>query len=165
MAFIWTDKKVSFLRKSAGILTTRQIADKLKTNITVVRNMAYRLDLHLRVPKYNEKHLERVLALYDSAENFSLKEIAQKTGLTLSTLHYILYVKSNLPLCSKTEYVVFDTDDAVQYRVPKEVLDLESSSLDGPNNDDSVRDIYLIDGTRYAARNIRQEVVISRNRA
>jgi hypothetical protein len=28
--------------------------------------MAYRLNLHLRVPKYNEKDLEQVQALYDS---------------------------------------------------------------------------------------------------
>ncbi|MCL9673018.1 helix-turn-helix domain-containing protein [Citrobacter sp. MNAZ 1397] len=165
MAFIWTDKKLGFLRKSAGILTTRQIAEKLDTNITVVRNMAYRLNLHLRVPKYNEKDLEQVQALYDSPENLSLKEIAKKTGLTLSTLHYILYVKSNHALYNKTEYVLFDTEDAVQYRVPKDVLDLESSSLDNIASENDVREIYLMDGTCFSARNIKQEVVISRTRA
>jgi type IV secretory pathway VirB9-like protein len=66
MAFIWTDKKVRFSAKERRHLTTRQIAEKLDTNITVVRNMAYRLNLHLRLPKYNEKDLEQVQALYDS---------------------------------------------------------------------------------------------------
>lgn len=165
MAFIWTDKKLSFLRSSAGILTTSQIAGKLNTNITVVRNMAYRLNLHLRVPKYNEKDIERVQALYESPENLSLKEIAKKTGLTPSTLHYILYVKSNNVLYSKTEYVVFDAEDAVQYRVPRDVLDLESSCLDNIASGSDVRNIYLIDGTCFSARNIKQEVVISRARA
>lgn len=165
MAFIWTDKKLGFLRKSAGILTTRQIAEKLETNITVVRNMAYRLNLHLRVPKYSETDLVQVQALYESPENLSLKEIANKTGLTLSTLHYILYVKSNHALYNKTEYVVFDTEDAVQYRVPKDVLDLESSGLDNITSGSDIREIYLLDGTRFSARNIKQEVVISRTRA
>jgi hypothetical protein len=66
MAFIWTDKKLGFLRKSAGISRRDKPAEKLDTNITVVRNMAYRLNLHLRLPKYNEKDKEQVQALYDS---------------------------------------------------------------------------------------------------
>lgn len=61
--------------------------------------------------------------------------------------------------------MLFDTEDAVQYRVPKDVLDLESSSLDNIASENDVREIYLMDGTCFSARNIKQEVVISRTRA
>ncbi len=45
MAFIWNDESLAILRENAGILTTEQIAQLLHTNITAVRNMAYRLKL------------------------------------------------------------------------------------------------------------------------
>nr|QLG02788.1 hypothetical protein pE0272_2_00046 [Escherichia coli] len=48
MAFIWNDESLAILRENAGILTTEQIAQLLHTNITAVRNMAYRLKLSLR---------------------------------------------------------------------------------------------------------------------
>ncbi|WP_251287801.1 hypothetical protein [Escherichia coli] len=93
MAFIWNDESLAILRENAGILTTEQIAQLLHTNITAVRNMAYRLKLSLRVTAYNHRRIAQVQALYAS-ETLSLKEIAAKTGLTASTVQYIVYVKS-----------------------------------------------------------------------
>ncbi|MEZ6855420.1 hypothetical protein LQT91_25425 (plasmid) [Escherichia coli] len=95
MAFIWNDESLAILRENAGILTTEQIAQLLHTNITAVRNMAYRLKLSLRVTAYNHRRIAQVQALYAS-ETLSLKEIAAKTGLTASTVQYIVYVKSKI---------------------------------------------------------------------
>ncbi|CDL36099.1 hypothetical protein [Citrobacter freundii] len=55
MAFRWNKESLAVLRENAGVLTTEQIAGMLHTNITVVRNMAYRLKLSLRVSAYNQK--------------------------------------------------------------------------------------------------------------
>ena len=89
MAFIWNDESLAILRENAGILTTEQIAQLLHTNITAVRNMAYRLKLSLRVTAYNHRRIAQDQALYAS-ETLSLKEIAAKTGLTASTVQYIV---------------------------------------------------------------------------
>ncbi|MCW7064339.1 hypothetical protein NYV51_00065 [Escherichia coli] len=104
MAFIWNDESLAILRENAGILTTEQIAQLLHTNITAVRNMAYRLKLSLRVTAYNHRRIAQVQALYAS-ETLSLKEIAAKTGLTASTVQYIVYVKSKNKPYATTEYV------------------------------------------------------------
>lgn len=93
MAFRWNKESLAVLRENAGVLTTEQIAGMLHTNITVVRNMAYRLKLSLRVSAYNQKRIEQVQTLYTSSEPLNLKEIAAKTGLTFSTVQYIVYVK------------------------------------------------------------------------
>ena len=60
MAFIWNDESLAILRENAGILTTEQIAQLLHTNITAVRNMAYRLKLSLRVTAYNHRRIAQV---------------------------------------------------------------------------------------------------------
>lgn len=62
MAFIWNDESLAILRENAGILTTEQIAQLLHTNITAVRNMAYRLKLSLRVTAYNHRRIAQVQA-------------------------------------------------------------------------------------------------------
>lgn len=126
MAFIWNDESLAILRENAGILTTEQIAQLLHTNITAVRNMAYRLKLSLRVTAYNHRRIAQVQALYAS-ETLSLKEIAAKTGLTASTVQYIVYVKSKNKPYATTEYVSFETENAVHYRVQKEFVDTERS--------------------------------------
>lgn len=110
MAFIWNDESLAILRENAGILTTEQIAQLLHTNITAVRNMAYRLKLSLRVTAYNHRRIAQVQALYAS-ETLSLKEIAAKTGLTASTVQYIVYVKSKNKPYATTEYVSFETEN------------------------------------------------------
>ncbi|MEL3375466.1 hypothetical protein R9S09_00895 [Escherichia coli] len=115
MAFIWNDESLAILRENAGILTTEQIAQLLHTNITAVRNMAYRLKLSLRVTAYNHRRIAQVQALYAS-ETLSLKEIAAKTGLTASTVQYIVYVKSKNKPYATTEYVSFETENAVKWR-------------------------------------------------
>ena len=93
MAFRWNKESLAVLRENAGVFTAEQIAGMLHTNITVVRNMAYRLKLSLRVSAYNQKRIEQVQTLYTSSEPLNLKEIAAKTGLTFSTVQYIVYVK------------------------------------------------------------------------
>ena len=160
MAFIWNDESLAILRENAGILTTEQIAQLLHTNITAVRNMAYRLKLSLRVTAYNHRRIAQVQALYAS-ETLSLKEIAAKTGLTASTVQYIVYVKSKNKPYATTEYVSFETENAVHYRVQKEFVDTERSLLDNISDNTRFRELYLTDGTFYCARNIKYEVFIS----
>lgn len=160
MAFIWNDESLAILRENAGILTTEQIAQLLHTNITAVRNMAYRLKLSLRVTAYNHRRIAQVQALYAS-ETLSLKEIAAKTGLTASTVQYIVYVKSKNKPYATTEYVSFETENAVHYRVQKEFFDTERSLLDNISDNTRFRELYLTDGTFYCARNIKYEVFIS----
>lgn len=154
MAFIWNDESLAILRENAGILTTEQIAQLLHTNITAVRNMAYRLKLSLRVTAYNHRRIAQVQALYAS-ETLSLKEIAAKTGLTVSTVQYIVYVKSKNKPYATTEYVSFETENAVHYRVQKEFVGTERSLLDNISDNTRFRELYLTDGTFYCARNIK----------
>lgn len=149
MAFIWNDESLAILRENAGILTTEQIAQLLHTNITAVRNMAYRLKLSLRVTAYNHRRIAQVQALYAS-ETLSLKEIAAKTGLTASTVQYIVYVKSKNKPYATTEYVSFETENAVHYRVQKEFVDTERSLLDNISDNTRFRELYLTDGTFIA---------------
>lgn len=137
MAFIWNDESLAILRENAGILTTEQIAQLLHTNITAVRNMAYRLKLSLRVTAYNHRRIAQVQALYAS-ETLSLKEIAAKTGLTASTVQYIVYVKSKNKPYATTEYVSFETENAVHYRVQKDF-------------------VLIVKGTKAQAEAIREE--------
>ena len=82
MAFIWNDESLALLRENAGVLSTQHIAQMLCTNVTVVRNMAYRLKLSLRVSAYSQKRIQQVQALYESDEPLTMKEIAVRTGLT-----------------------------------------------------------------------------------
>lgn len=49
MVFSWTEERINDLRENAGKLKAREIAQALGTNTTVVRNMAVRLKLSLRV--------------------------------------------------------------------------------------------------------------------
>ena len=62
MAFIWNDESLALLRENAGVLSTQHIAQMLCTNVTVVRNMAYRLKLSLRVSAYSQKRIQQVQA-------------------------------------------------------------------------------------------------------
>ncbi|POT57796.1 hypothetical protein C3432_07590 [Citrobacter amalonaticus] len=161
MAFIWNEESLAFLRENAGVLTTGQIAQLLCTNITVVRNMAYRQKLSLRVSAYNQQRIQLVQGLYESDESLSLKEIARRTGLTYSTVQYIVYVKLKSKPYATREYVSFETENAVHYRVQKEFIDTERSLLHDISDSTRFHELYLKDGTFYCARNIRHEVIIS----
>ncbi len=161
MAFRWNEESLTVLRENAGVLTTEQIAQMLCTNITVVRNMAYRLKIGLRVSAYNQKRIEQVQALYASSEPLNLKEIAAKTGLTFSTVQYIVYVKLKSKPYTTREYVSFETEDAVHYRIQKEFIDTERSLLHNIPDNTCLHQLYLTDGTLYCVRNIRREVIIS----
>lgn len=161
MAFIWNEQRLAILRENAGILTTEHIARMLGTNVMAVRNMAYRLKLSLRVLTYNQKRIQQVQALYESTESLSLKAIAARTGLTFSTVQYIVYVKLKHKPYATREYLSFETENAVHYRVQKAFVDTKRSLLhDLPDNRD-YHELYLTDGTCYYARNIRHEVIIS----
>ncbi|CAM7275789.1 HTH luxR-type domain-containing protein [Citrobacter freundii] len=160
MAFRWNKESLAVRRENAGVFTTEQIAGMLHTNITVVRNMAYRLKLSLRVSAYNQKRIEQVQTLYTSSEPLNLKEIAAKTGLTFSTVQYIVYVKLKSKPYTKREYVSFETDDAVHYRIQREFIDTERSLLHNIPDNTRFHQLYLTDGTLYCARNIRSEVII-----
>ncbi|MDL7364705.1 hypothetical protein QS609_24780 [Escherichia coli] len=97
----------------------------------------------------------------DYLQQCRLKEIAAKTGLTASTVQYIVYVKSKNKPYATTEYVSFETENAVHYRVQKEFVDTERSLLDNISDNTRFRELYLTDGTFYCARNIKYEVFIS----
>ncbi|EPQ0974269.1 hypothetical protein NNU90_004521 [Citrobacter farmeri] len=161
MAFIWNDENLALLRENAGVLSTQNIAQLLCTNVTVVRNMAYRLKLSLRVSAYNQKRLQQVRALYESPEPLTMKEIAAQTGLTFSTVQYIVYVKLKHKPYATREFIVFETQDAVHYRVQKEFVDTERTLLHQVADKTRYQELYLKDGTAYCARNIRHEVIIS----
>ncbi|EPJ5576228.1 hypothetical protein I5445_04690 [Citrobacter farmeri] len=161
MAFIWNDESLALLRENAGVLSTQNIAQLLCTNVTVVRNMAYRLKLSLRVSAYNQKRLQQVQALYESPEPLTMKEIAARTGLTFSTVQYIVYVKLKHKPYATREFIVFETQDAVHYRVQKEFVDTERTLLQQVADKTRYQELYLKDGTAYCARNIRHEVIIS----
>ncbi|EAM8615781.1 hypothetical protein BHS62_24690 [Salmonella enterica] len=161
MSFIWNEERLTFLCENAGVLSTKQIADILHTNITVVRNMAYRMNLSLRVPGYNEKCFQQVIELYKSSENITLKDIAKITGLTIRTVQYIIYVKSKSRQYAKHEYISFFSNDSIHYFVKKNLIDDNRTCLDESHEDDSFCKIYLKDGSLYYARDIRNEIFIS----
>ncbi|HBU6573717.1 TPA: hypothetical protein MC588_003191 [Citrobacter amalonaticus] len=161
MAFIWNDESLALLRENAGVLSTQHIAQMLCTNVTVVRNMAYRLKLSLRVSAYSQKRIQQVQALYESDEPLTMKEIAVRTGLTFSTVQYIVYVKLKHKPYATREFIAFETQDAVHYRVQKEFVDTERTRLQQPIDNSRFQELYLKDGTAYCARNIRHEVIIS----
>ena len=126
----------------------------------LTQRLAYRLKLSLRVSAYNQKRIEQVQTLYTSSEPLNLKEIAAKTGLTFSTVQYIVYVKLKSKPYTKREYVSFETDDAVHYRIQREFIDTERSLLHNIPDNTCFHQLYLTDGTLYCARNIRSEVII-----
>ncbi|MCW7022127.1 hypothetical protein [Escherichia coli] len=76
-------------------------------------------------------------------------------------MQYIVYVKSKNKPYATTEYVSFETENAVHYRVQKEFVDTERSLLDNISDNTRFRELYLTDGTFYCARNIKYEVFIS----
>ena len=61
---------------------------------------------------------------------------------------------------TKREYVYFETDDAVHYRIQREFIDTERSLLHNIPDNTCFHQLYLTDGTLYCARNIRSEVII-----
>ncbi|ENH3214827.1 Rrf2 family transcriptional regulator, partial [Salmonella enterica] len=82
MAFSWTEERMNYLRENAGKLSTREIADGLGTNITVIRNMAARLKLSLRIRSVTGEQVDEVYRLYESPENITVRNIATQTGLS-----------------------------------------------------------------------------------
>ncbi len=95
MAFRWNKESLAVLRENAGVLTTEQIAGMLHTNITVVRNMAYRLKLSLRVSAYNQNVLNRYKHSIRLLNHLNLKEIDCKnwTDIQYGAIHCVCEIK------------------------------------------------------------------------
>ena len=165
MAFIWNDESLAILRENAGILTTEQIAQLLHTNITAVRNMAYRLKLSLRVTAYNHRRIAQVQALYASENVESQRDRGEnRADGQYRAIYRVREIKKISPYAT-TEYVSFETEERRSLpRCKKEFVDTERSLLDNISDNTRFRELYLTDGTFYCARNIKYEVFISGNR-
>lgn len=156
MAFSWTEERVDYLRKNAGRLTSRDMAEALGTNITVVRNMAARLKLSLRMRGYTSEQADKVLELYESREDISVREIATKTGLSYGSVSYILYVASRKTrqVYNRMRFIEFETEDSVRFIIQAELVDARRTCLERLASEPGTQDIWLLDGTHFPARNI-----------
>ncbi|EAS1999936.1 hypothetical protein AX334_23665 [Salmonella enterica] len=156
--FIWTRENLDFLRNNAGRLPTKILTEKLNTTPMVIRNRAYRMKLSLKVPSYSHSDVLLVRRLYESGNKYTLKEIAEETGLTAGVVQYILYVKLNKTLYSCKEYYCFETDSGEWLRVEKCLVDEARSQLKGAGDEsDGFYEVFLTDGSSFCVRNIRRE--------
>lgn len=156
MAFSWTEERINYLRENAGRVKVREIAEALGTNITVVRNMAVRLKLSLRVRGYTHEQVEKVRELYASQGDISIREISRLTGLPDSTVGYILYAANRKTGARyhRVRFVEFETGERTKTGVQMELIDARRTCLDRLTAEPGTQDIWLLDGTHFAARNI-----------
>ncbi|ELW4385350.1 hypothetical protein SH680_002181 [Salmonella enterica] len=153
MIFSWTEERINYLRENAGKLSAREIADGLGTNITVVRNMATRLKLSLRVRRVTREQVDEVFRLY--AGNITVRNIAIQTGLSPGAVSYILYSdnRQTKSWYDRVEYIEFETTDGRRVSVEKALIDATRTppeTLAGKGT----YDIWLQDGTHFTARNL-----------
>ncbi|EAN8326411.1 hypothetical protein RD136_002498 [Salmonella enterica] len=156
MAFSWTKERIHYLHEHAGMLTSREIADALGTNITAVRNMAARLKLSLRIRGYTYEQADQVRELYASRRDISVREISAKTGVSYGAVSYILYSanrKTN-PLYNRIRFVEFETGEGTRFGVEAELIDARRTCLERLTSEPGIRDIWLLDGTHFMARNV-----------
>ncbi|EAA6844455.1 hypothetical protein GJ842_05510 [Salmonella enterica] len=158
MAFSWTEERMNYLRENAGKLSTREIADGLGTNITVIRNMAARLKLSLRIRSVTGEQVDEVYRLYESPENITVRNIATQTGLSAGAVSYILYSESEKrsPRYDRVEYIDFETTKGRRVSVEKALVDVSRTppeTLAGKGGKGTY-DIWLQDGTHFTARNL-----------
>ncbi|EBV7091072.1 hypothetical protein XU01_002291 [Salmonella enterica subsp. enterica serovar Oranienburg] len=156
MAFSWNKDRINYLRENAGKLRTREIAEGLGTNVTVIRNMAARLKLSLRVRGFTHEHVEEVHRLYASPENITVRNIAIQTGLSPGIVSYILYSgRSTASSCyERVEYIEFEMTNGRKVRVEKALIDTARTPPETLYGDKDAYDIWLQDGTRFVARNL-----------
>ncbi|EGT7585097.1 hypothetical protein OP853_003495 [Salmonella enterica] len=154
MAFSWTKERINYLRENAGKLRAQEMAEGLGTNVTVIRNMAARLKLSLRVRGFTQEDVEVIHKLYASPENITVRNIAKQTGLSQGTVSYILYSgRDKKPLCyERVEYIEFETINGKKVRVEKALIDTIRTPPEP--RDQGAYDISLQDGTRFMARNL-----------
>ncbi|ENU7734496.1 hypothetical protein ACE3YX_000991 [Salmonella enterica] len=156
MTFSWTEERIHYLRENAGKLTAREMAEGLGTNITVIRNMAVRLKLSLRVRGVTREQVDEVCKLYASPENITVRNIAIQTGLSLGAVSYILYSdrrKTKLQY-DRVEYIDFETTDGRMVSVEKVLIDATRTPPETLSGDKGAYDIWLQDGTRFMARSL-----------
>ncbi|EAO2671035.1 hypothetical protein E2U79_08495 [Salmonella enterica] len=156
MAFSWTEERINYLRENVGKMSAREIADGLGTNITVVRNMATRLKLSLRVRRVTREQVDEVFRLY--AGKITVRNIAIQTGLSPGAVSYILYSdnRQTKSWYDRVEYIEFETTDGRKVSVEKVLIDATRTrpeTLAGEGAKGSY-DIWLQDGTRFTARNL-----------
>lgn len=156
MAFSWTEERVDYLQKNAGILTSREMAEALGTNITAVRNMATRLKLSLRVRGYTYEQADKVHELYASRGDISVREIAEKTGLSYGSVSYILYAanRKTRQLYNRMRFIEFETEERIRFGIQAELVDVRLTCLERLASEPGTQDIWLLDGTHFTARNI-----------
>ncbi|EJF5836061.1 hypothetical protein M8W81_001748 [Salmonella enterica] len=156
MVFSWTEERISYLRENAGKLKAREIAKGLGTNIMVIRNMAARLKLSLRVRGFTPEQKEAVHRLYASPENTTVRNIAIQTGLPPGIVSYILYSgREKASSCyERVEYIEFETTGGRKVRVEKALIDTTRTPPETLYSDKGTYDIWLQDGTRFMARNL-----------
>ncbi|ECB3301586.1 hypothetical protein J9N36_002131 [Salmonella enterica] len=156
MAFSWTKDRINFLCENAGKLSTREIAEEMGTNVTVIRNMAARLKLSLRVRNFTDEHVEEVHKLYASPENITIRNIAIQTGLSPGVISYILYSgkKKHSSCYERVEYIEFETTSGKKIRVEKTLIDIARTPPESLFDDKEVYDIWLKDGTRFMAKTL-----------
>ncbi|EMY6536934.1 hypothetical protein ABCJ02_003638 [Salmonella enterica] len=159
MAFSWTEERMNYLRENAGKLSTREIADELGTNITVIRNMAARLKLSLRVRGcVTREQVDEVYRLYALPENITVRNIATQTGLSVGAVSYLLYSgrEKTTSRYDRVEYIDFETTKGRRVSVEKALVDVSRTppeTLAGKGGKGTY-DIWLQDGTHFTARNL-----------
>ncbi|EKS5987658.1 hypothetical protein ACV2I9_22445 [Salmonella enterica subsp. enterica serovar Sandiego] len=132
------------------------MAEGLGTNVTVIRNMAARLKLSLRVRGFTPEQAEAVHRLYASPENTTVRNIAIQTGLSPGIVSYILYsgrVKTS-SCYERVEYIEFETTDGRKARMEKALIDTTRTPPDTLCADKGTYDIWLQDGTRFMTKNL-----------
>lgn len=156
MVFSWTEGRINYLRENAGKLKAREIAEALGTNITVVRNMAVRLKLSLRVRGYTHEQVEMVRELYASREDISIREISRLTGLAHGVVSYILYAsnRTTRPHYHRVRFIEFEAEEGVRFFVQADLVDAHRTCTDKLTGGQGTHDIWLLDGTHYTARNV-----------
>lgn len=158
MIFSWTEERINYLRENAGKLSTREIADELGTNITVIRNMAARLKLSLRVRGVTREQVDEVYRLYALPENITVRNIATQTGLSPGAVSYLLYSgrEKTTSRYNRVEYIDFETTKGRRVSVEKALVDVSRTppeTLAGKGGKGTY-DIWLQDGTHFTARNL-----------
>ncbi|EDX2836242.1 Rrf2 family transcriptional regulator [Salmonella enterica] len=158
MAFSWTEERMNYLRENAGKLSTREIADELGTNITVIRNMAARLKLSLRIRSVTGEQVDEVYRLYESPDNITVRNIATQTGLSAGAVSYLLYSgrEKTTSRYDRVEYIDFETTKGRRVSVEKALVDVSRTppeTLAGKGGKGTY-DIWLQDGTHFTARNL-----------
>ncbi|EDY2188864.1 MarR family transcriptional regulator [Salmonella enterica subsp. enterica] len=154
MAFSWTEERIHYLHEHAGMLTSREIAEALGTNVTAVRNMAARLKLSLRVRGYTPEQADLVHELYATRGDISVREISAKTGLSYGAVSYILYAanRKTKPLYNRIRFVEFETEESTRFETV--LIDASRTCLERLTSEPGLQDIWLLDGAHFKARNI-----------